>query len=410
MRLFFTFLIFNVGAAYAAPLSWDGCVSEVRKSNPELEAATQTLRSVEFQYRGSYGGFFPQVSGSLGYDYGDTATGSTQGTYSASITARQNLFSGFADAAAVRRASALLDVAKANYSAVQARISFDLKSAFATVNFADEAIHLFTDIVSRREANLKLVELRYQSGRENKGSLLLSRAYLEQAKLELMQAGNSRQTQKAVLGRVLGSPNLEIDGLTGDPPLAEPPDPSRIEALIPSTPEYRRIVAQEQAAEAGATSALAGFFPSLNLSGTTGNGDTRFFPGNNRWSIGVALVIPLFAGGRDYYATKSAYADLKAATLAKENAFRQGRANLFDSLANYREAVQRWKVDKTFAEAVLARAKIAREKYNNGLLSFEDWDVIENDLIARQRNLLQSQRDRIVAEAAWEQLLGRGVF
>jgi len=240
--------------------------------------------------------------------------------------------------------------------------------------------------------------------------LLLSRAYLEQARLDLFQAGNTRLTQKAALGRVMGKPDLEFQALTGDPPLTVPPDPSAIEGLIPQMPDYRRVVAQEQAADAGTTTALSGFFPSLNLTGSLSNSDTKFFPGNGRSSIGVSLTIPLFAGGRDYYATKGAYADFKAATLAKQNAFRQSRTVLFDSLAKYREAVQKWKVDQTFAEAVQTRARIAREKYNNGLLTFEDWDVIENDLIARQRSVLQSERDRIVAEAAWEQLLGKGVF
>jgi hypothetical protein len=45
------------------------------------------------------------------------------------------------------------------------------------------------------------------------------------------------------------------------------------------------------------------------------------------------------------------------------------------------EAVEKTKVDNSFWEAASTRARIARQKYNNGLLTFEDWDVIENDLI-----------------------------
>jgi hypothetical protein len=43
-------------------------------------------------------------------------------------------------------------------------------------------------------------------------------------------------------------------------------------------------------------------------------------------------------------------------------------------------------------------------------MSFEDWDRIENDLIQRQKTVLQSQRDRVTAEAAWEQAQGKGVI
>jgi len=55
-------------------------------------------------------------------------------------------------------------------------------------------------------------------------------------------------------------------------------------------------------------------------------------------------------------------------------------------------------------------AEIARNKYNNGLLTFEDWDVIESDLINRQTTYLQNQRDRVISEAAWENIQGIGVF
>ena len=34
-------------------------------------------------------------------------------------------------------------------------------------------------------------------------------------------------------------------------------------------------------------------------------------------------------------------------------------------------------MDREFVEAAAVRAEIARSKYHNGLLSFEDWDIIE---------------------------------
>ena len=63
---------------------------------------------------------------------------------------------------------------------------------------------------------------------------------------------------------------------------------------------------------------------------------------------------------------------------------------------------------QSFAEAAVIREKVARQKYNNGLQTFGDWDLIENDLITRQKTLLATQRDRTTAEAAWEQSQGKG--
>ena len=68
------------------------------------------------------------------------------------------------------------------------------------------------------------------------------------------------------------------------------------------------------------------------------------------------------------------------------------------------------KVDSAYVEAAEAREKISRQKYNNGLSTFDEWDLIESDLIKRQKSLLLSERDRVVAEAAWEQVQGKGVL
>ena len=41
----------------------------------------------------------------------------------------------------------------------------------------------------------------------------------------------------------------------------------------------------------------------------------------------------------------------------------------------------------------LSAATIARGKYTTGLMTFEDWDLIENDLIAREKAALTTRRD-----------------
>ena len=63
-----------------------------------------------------------------------------------------------------------------------------------------------------------------------------------------------------------------------------------------------------------------------------------------------------------------------------------------------------------FLAAADLRAEIARTQYTTGLLSFEDWDLIENDLIDNQKAMLASLRDAVLAEAAWEQTLGKGAL
>jgi outer membrane protein TolC len=77
---------------------------------------------------------------------------------------------------------------------------------------------------------------------------------------------------------------------------------------------------------------------------------------------------------------------------------------------DWKQSCRKEDVDLEFRSAAEVRAEIARKKYNNGLMSFEEWDQVESDLIARQTGFLQSQKNRIAKEVIWDQTSGQGVF
>jgi outer membrane protein TolC len=378
------------------------------RHNPELRTARENLRAAEHQAQGAYSGYLPQLGASAGVaDSSVAGTDTTQ--YSTSLSATQNLFAGFRDESGVAQAAANRETAAENLNLVRARVSFDLKAAYAQLRYAQDGVRLAQNIVGRREENLRLVQLRFEGGRENKGSYSLSNAQLAQARLELLQAEHAVEVARVQLARVLG-----VDTQNWDPinsvPVQSPEMVVDIERLMTNTPEVRQAQAQENAAQAGIGIARSGLLPSLDLSGSVGRQGEEWVPGDDARILGLTLSVPIYSGGRDYYATKSATAVFAAAQASRENVERQARARLNQAYRNYQQAVERLKVDEEFVKAAALRAEIARSKYNNGLLSFEDWDIIENDLINRQKALLLSLRERVTAEASWEQAKGEGVI
>ena len=184
-----------------------------------------------------------------------------------------------------------------------------------------------------------------------------------------------------------------------------------LKTLAVTTLDYQRASAEEEAARAGVTIARSSFFPSLGLNGSIGRDGPAFFPNRSeRWSVSAALTFPFFNGGGDYSNLKTSVATAGAAERTREGALRLALERLQLSYSAYVEAVRRVIVDESFQKAASTRAEIGRSKYNNGLLTFEDWDVIENDLINREKAILQTRRERVNAEAAWELALGKGVI
>jgi len=430
-----TFLIFvaslvalhPIAVKAAETLGWDDCVLEAARANPDLHVAESHLKSARYQVKSAWSGFFPQLSANLGYSFGSSSTnfatlpgsvpnttatggGGTDSFYSASVSASENIFAGFSDKAKIKQAQANREVARTGVDSARAQLSFDLESSFAGLLYAQKALKLTQDIIRRREEDRNMIQLRYENGRENKGSLLLSKAYWEQARYDELQAKDDIKVSRRQLAKVLGRDETADIRIVGAVPISTPPAIQDLKSLAHLSPDYQKAMAEKKAAKAAVTAARSPFFPSLNVTATAGKQGSDWPPQNGRWSVGSNLSFPFFSGGKDYYATKSATASLEAATYNEESIGRQVTTKLEQALTGFVEAVQKLRTDQSFLDAATVREEIARRQYENGLLSFQDWDIIENDLIARQKQVLQSQRDRIINEAAWEQSQGKGVF
>jgi outer membrane protein len=405
----------------ATDLSWQASIQEVARNNAQMQAAREDVSATQQNVIARKSAFFPQVSASFGYRYGgaESVPGSPApstfndpvGNWTTGLRVDQSLFSGWADEARVDQAEALSRKAERSLEQVRAQVSSELKAAYANLVYAQKAIRLQDDIIGRRQENLRLVELRFESGRENKGSVLLSQAYLSQARYEALQARNTMQVAGAQLARILGRDERENLRVTDDVPVIKPPTPQPdFAALATSSVEYRLAATDTESAQSAVTLARSAYFPKLAFAGEYGRQGDAFFPQRDSWSLALSVNYPLFTSGLNRAETQVAVSLLNAAQETLVNLRRQLSSRLQQSYAAWTEAEERVRVEETFLKAAQLRAEIARSKYNNGLISFEDWDQIESELVTRQRTVLSSQRDRVTAEASFELAQGKGVI
>ena len=303
-------------SARAGALTWDDAIKCADQNNSEIQAARASAEAAKFSAQAAQGTYFPAIAGSLGYTRSNSSSASpsteASNAYSATLSASQNIFNGLQDQAHVAQARASLQSAEAALNIAKAKASYDLKSAYSNLQFALKSIKLQQDILKRREDNARMVELRFEGGRENRGSVLLSVAYLNQAKLEALQAKNNLTEARRQLLRVLGT-EAEIASdaqITSQTPEENP----AIEDLARNTPEYLQSTAQETSAKAAVAVARGGFFPTLGANLSLGKQGPDWFPENSRWSAGLNLSVPLFNGGHDYYGLRAASASLESSS------------------------------------------------------------------------------------------------
>ena len=59
--------------------------------------------------------------------------------------------------------------------------------------------------------------------------------------------------------------------------------------------------------------------------------------------------------------------------------------------------------------ATLERSKIAQAQYSIGFINFDNWTIIEDNLVTAKRSYLFAQEAALLAEAKWIQAKGETI-
>ncbi|MEY3480127.1 MAG: hypothetical protein RIQ71_902 [Verrucomicrobiota bacterium] len=401
-------------------------------NNPGIAAAVGEIERTDAVRKGAYSTLLPQVSltGGFARAKSETAVSTTTGTaevvtstfgdqefwsnyadtYTAQLEVQQTLFDGFATRGNVDKARAETSVAVAKLLTQKAGASYELKTAFAQLLYAQELITILGEIIDQRERNLRMVELKYENGRENKGALLLSEAQLSQARLDLTQAGRLVRVSRIQLATVMGRPAYSDFEAKGKLAPATPDKDPDYRKLALKTPATFQQAAATEAAKAGITIAQSTFYPQISAFANVSSQGTSGFDAPESWAVGLNGTWDVFDGTKTYF-------NVRAARIAHETSLSTLRQTMDDTARtlaeNYRsyaDAVDQIGVGAELYAASSLRAQIAEAQYRNGLVSFQDFDTITNDKINRQKQDLLNRRDAVLAEAAWEQSLGVGAI
>lgn len=393
------------------PLSLEDCLAEAAENNPDLIASRLAVQKAKYDYRASYGDMLPQVSANAGNsrsqsESGEDGSATTRDSASYGVSASQSLYTGGRNRAAVDQSSATLKAVEADLGARRSTLTYEVRKAFAELLFAQEQIELSRTILKRRQDNLDLIQLRYEGGRENKGALLLTGASARDAEFGVAQAERFLRVAQRQLARVLGRDESDLIQISGKLEAVRPETTTDFETLAADTPAHRRAVAELRVARAGLDSAKSQYFPELSANASAGRAGEDWMPEQDEWYLGVSLSFPFFQGGKNVMNVRGAGAELQRVEANLRATDAELVLTLQQALADYIDAMDRTEVELAYLTAEEVRAEIGRSQYASGLLSFEDWDRVENDLISYQKEYLAGRRDAVLAEASWEKVQG----
>jgi len=399
------FFLSEIGAQEV--LTWQDCVKEALQNHPDLISAKEVVKQSKADKAITVSAMLPQISTEVRQSTSNSPLNNTTNTSAYGITAQQLLFDGLKTPYDIAAAAKNVKSAQYNYDVTSSDIRLRLRTAFAGLLKAQELLTITDDILMRRKQNADLVGLLYEGGREHRGSLLTAQANLAQAEFDVTQARRTLDVAQRQLSKELGRAALRPIRVTGGlESINQKPERPNFEALAANNPSLEALVTKKEAARFGLKSAKAEFFPQIFANASAGKTDTDWPPHNDEWMVGVTLTFPLFEGGRRWAEVSKARSVLNQSQ-ADERSGRDGVIlSLEQAWTAWQNSMDTVAVQEKFLQATEERSKITRAQYANGLISFDNWTIIEDNLVQAQKAFLEAQAAAVIAEAQWIQAQG----
>jgi len=382
-------------------LTWQDCIKEAALNHPDLIAAQDAVKESEASKRITASALFPQITSDVSASRSKAAA-HTANSFSYEATGSQLIFDGFKTVNNVKAAQETVKASQQSYRYTSSQVRLRLRTAFVNLQYAQQLVLVTEDIVKIRKDNLGLIKLRYQSGHEHEGALLTAEANLAQAEFQAAQAQRDVGLAQRQLTKEMGRTEFVPMTAKGDFTVinAEEQMPD-FETLAKDNPSLLQLVAQKNAAAFSLKSTYGNFFPSLSVSGGAGKTGDHWAPSNNEWDAGLKVSFPLFEGGERLAQVDQAKATLNQLGENERSEKDSVVVTLQQEWVSLQDAIGTVDVQKKQLAATQERSEIANVEFSTGFMNYDNWTIIEDNLVQAKTGYLSAQVNALLAEANW---------
>ena len=291
-----------------------------------------------------------------------------------------------------------------------------VKQAFYGILFAKEAYKVYNSVYENAVENFRLTEMRYNAAKASELDLTRAKANVAAAIPNLYNAENSVELAlwqlKAVMGVDLDR-NIDIAGTLeeyagqmfsdiAEGERASLDGNSQLRQLAQQAEMLSRQIRMQQYAYLP-TLALTFSYSYLTQSDIFNLSQWKWFPSS---TVGLSLSIPIFSGGQRYHAIKQTRVQADELDLQRENAERQLRIGIRQSLGTMDTAMRTYDASKEALTSAEKAYDIAVKSYQLGKSTLTDLNNVELTLTQSRLAVSQAIYNFVIAKAGLEQTLG----
>jgi NodT family efflux transporter outer membrane factor (OMF) lipoprotein len=392
----------------------DALAAQVHVSNQNVAAAIAAYTQARAITREQRASLFPRVD----FDARSNRTGGperpTQRSYQWTIGAswEPDVFGRLR--LAVDSARAGEQIAEADLASARLAAQGELAVNYFALREVDVLRGLQSETLAGYQRSLQITRNRYEAGVVARTDVLQAESQLANSQADLLTLEQQRATFEHAIAVLVGQAPAHF---------SLPPDPkwsARVPAIppeVPSTLLQRRpdiAAAERRVAQANAQIGIAraGFFPSLNLTGSLTSsaasiGDL-FSVSSLAWALGSSVAQMVFDAG----ATQARVDQSRAALDEAAARYRQGVLAAFqdveDQLVALRVLTQQQSLRQQASRASDLVEQQVLNRYQAGQVGYTEVITAQQNAAAARRALVQAQIDHQLAAVALIQALGGG--
>ena len=403
--------------------SLDRLIRAALAQNPNMASAQAALRVAQENYNAQSGALlYPSVTGQVGATRSLTPAFSTTAPpgaelnlYNASVNVGYTFDVFGAAQRTLESLQAAIDYQRYQVEAIYLALTANVVTTAIKEASLRAQLQATGEVLGAQQKQLDVIEKQFNLGAIAQSTVLAQRTQVAQtaASLPVLEKAlaQTRHQLSVYAGQLPsqpGIPEFQLDTLTlpADLPVSLP------SALVRQRPDIRANEALLHEASAQIGVATANQYPQFTLNAAYGSNSATFGGlfgnGTTFWSIGAALLQPIFNAGL-------LSAKRRASVAAYDAAAAQYRATVLTAFQNVADSLRALEFDAVTLKAQAAVASLAREslelntqQYQLGAISY--LGLLDAQRIDQQAQigLVQAQAARFSDSAALFQALGGG--
>ncbi|MBU1344912.1 MAG: TolC family protein [Proteobacteria bacterium] len=269
-------------------------------------------------------------------------------------------------------------------------------SAYIKTLLAQENKVVLHQITETARAHLKLIQSRYTGGFVAKSDLLRAQVHIADLEQQLAEAGSRINIARCQLNVVMGVAP-DFDGTLSTP--LKPGDPiqgsldSWISTALSNRPDLKNLTLQKRIAQKEIDKSRASRYPSVNLTGNYEIDSEDFQDSGTNYTIGAAVSMPLFTGGRISSRIREARINLKQTQTMLQGLEQQICGQIRQAFFNAQSAWERIQVAGSAIGQAEESLRIVRNRYDSGLFTLTDLLDVEDMVQQTRTNQLKAVHD-----------------